>query len=181
MPVSTPVMRSLRAGDLMTRAAAMKAIDEILQVNFKYLYHRRNVINIHTLHLTFRMDSKSHSLQMAFDFQESWCDILCFISPTTLTVGSENYWEALQAVNYANWHTKAAGRFYIDSFGDLAYSLRLNYQLLENEQDVCTKEIEAAIDFFVDLFVPFLNICKGEKRFEDIRQFIDNMYGVLLS
>lgn len=78
----------------MTRGIAMQDVDEILKKDFKYLY-RIQRIDINRLHLTFKMDSKSHSLQMAFTFWEMWCDILCFISPTTLTLCGNNYWEAL--------------------------------------------------------------------------------------
>lgn len=93
----------------MTKSMAMKEIDRILKKDFKYLYKKQN-IDIHTLNLTFQMDSKSHSLQLGFTFQEKWCDILCFISPTILTPRSDNYLEALQIVNHINWNIKSWGR-----------------------------------------------------------------------
>lgn len=132
----------------MTRGIAMQAVDEILIKDFKYLY-RRQRIDINTLHLTFQMDSNSHGLQMAFTFQEMWCDILCFISPTTPTPCSNYYWKALQVVNYINWSIKSWGRYYIDTYGDLAYSLRLDYDVLEEMPYECAKEIECAIDYHI--------------------------------
>ena len=53
----------------MNKVSAMQAIDRILKEDFKYLYIRDR-IDINTLHLTFQMDSKSHSLQMALTFRE---------------------------------------------------------------------------------------------------------------
>ena len=160
----------------MTRGIAMQTVDEILKKDFKYLY-RRQRIDINTLHLTFQMDSNSHGLQMAFTFQEMWCDILCFISPTTPTPCSNYYWKALQVVNYINWSIKSWGRYYIDIYGDLAYSLRLDYDVLEKMPYECAKEIECAIDYYADLFVPLLNICQGKTSFNDTKQFIDDMWG----
>jgi len=130
----------------MTRGIAMQAVDEILKKDFKYLYRRKRR-DINTLHLTFQMDSKSHSLKMAFTFREMWCDIL-------------------------SW-----GRYYIDTYGDLAYSLRLDYDVLEKMPYECAKEIECAIDYYADLFVPLLNVCQGKTSFNDTKQFIDNMWG----
>ncbi|MPM05383.1 hypothetical protein SDC9_51673 [bioreactor metagenome] len=160
----------------MNRVSAMQSIDGVLKNDFKYLYKRHNIEH-HTLHLTFQMDSKSHSLQMCFDFQERWCNILCFISPTILTPCSDNYWEALQTVNYINWNIKSWGRYYIDTYGDLAYSLRLDYDVLDRMPHECAKEIKCAIDYYADLFVPLLNICQGKASFTDTKQFIDDMWG----
>ena len=155
----------------------MQAVTNILQQDFKYLYKKVNT-TIHTLHLTFQMDSKSHCLQMSFDFQERWCDILCFISPTVLTVDSENYWEALQTVNLINWNIKSRGRFYVDDFGDVAYSLRIDYDMLEKSPKMYAKEIECAVDFWSDLFIPMLNICQGKASFAEAKQFIEAMWGM---
>ncbi len=102
----------------MTRAKAMQIVEKLLKKDFKYLCKECR-LKIYTLHLSFLMDSQTHNLQANLDFQENWVDVLCFISPTELTVGSENYWQALQTVNYVNWYTKAAGRFYIDTYGDI--------------------------------------------------------------
>lgn len=160
----------------MTKGIAMQAVDEILKKDFKYLYRRQSVDN-NTLHLTFQMDSKSHSLQMSFDFQERWCNILCFISPTILTPCSDNYWEALQTVNYINLYIKSWGRYYIDTYGDLAYSLRIDYDVLERMPHECAKEIECAIDYYADIFIQLLYICQGKTSFVDTKQCIDDMWG----
>jgi ssRNA-specific RNase YbeY (16S rRNA maturation enzyme) len=82
----------------MIKARAKQAVEDILNRDFKYLCKKQNDNN-HNLHLTFLMDSQTHNLQMSFEFKEKWCDVLCFISPTILKVGSENYLEALLTVN----------------------------------------------------------------------------------
>lgn len=51
----------------MTRAEAMRIVVNILQQDFKYLYKKVNT-TIHTFNLIFQMDSKTHCLQMSFDF-----------------------------------------------------------------------------------------------------------------
>ena len=157
---------------------AMKLIEQMLKKDFKYLYKKEN-IDINTWHFIFLMDSKTHTLQMSFDFCEQWVDILCFISPTILLLDSnENYWEALQTVNYINCNIKSWGRFYIeDSFRDLAYSLRIDYNVLERMPHECIKEIECAIDYYADLFIPLLNVCQGKTSFDNTKLFINDMWG----
>ena len=163
----------------MNRMAARTQIESILKHNFKYIYFQNN-LNINTIHLTFHMDSKSHNLQQTFRFEEKWCDVLCFISPTVLEKDSESYWQALQTINYINWNVKSWGRYYIDEYNDLAYSLRLDYNVLETMPDECTKEIEAAVDYYADLFLPLLKVGQGKATFEDTKEFIDEMWGELL-
>ena len=160
----------------MNRAKAMQTVEELLKKDFKYLC-KKEKLNIFELHLSFQMDSNSHELQSSMDFQENWLNVLTFISPTALKIGSDAYWQALLIVNYVNWYTKSAGRFYIDSYGDLAYSLRINYDFLDKEPHMAIKEIEAAIDYYADLFIPFLDVCLGTKSFNDTKIFIDDMWG----
>ena len=160
----------------MKRVEAMKAMESFLKQDIKYLYKEQR-INLHQMHLSFQMDSNKYNLQANLDFREDWLDVLVFISPTALTIGSDSYWQALQTVNFVNWYTKGAGRFYIDSYGDLAYSIRLQYDFIEREQLMAFKEIEVAIDYYTDLFIPFLNVCIGKSTFEDVKEIIDVMYG----
>lgn len=123
------------------------------------------------------MDSNTHMLQSNINFADNHLDVLTFISPTALQIGSDPYWQALQTVNYVNWFTKSMGRFYIDSNANLAYSLRINYDFLDREPYMAIKEIEIAIDYYTDLFIPFLDVCLGKKTFKDTKQFIDEMWG----
>lgn len=160
----------------MVKARAMTLIEQVLNKNFKYLYKKQN-IDTNSWHLTFLMDSNTHNLQMSFKFYEEWCDILCFISPTVLNSLNDSYWETLQIVNYINWNIKSWGRFYIDSYGDLAYSLRIKYRVLRDMPEECFKEIECALDYYVDLFKPLLNVCQGKVSFEEAKLYIDNLWG----
>lgn len=160
----------------MNRAKAMQSVEELMKNNFKYLCNRGNY-NINTIHLTFQMDCNSHNLQMTLQFEENWCDVLCFISPTVIEIGTESHLQALQIVNYINWNVKAWGRYYIDEFGDIAYSLRLHYNVLEKMPQECAKEIESAVDYYVDLFVPILNLCKDAVSFADTKRKIDETWG----
>jgi len=162
----------------MNRVQAMTAIDEILKHKFKYLCQQQK-LNIQTLHLSFLMDSKTHNIQMTFEFQDNWVDILCFISPTVPIKNTNVYFDVLQTVNYLNWNIKSLGRFYLDTYGDFVYSLRLDYSLLERAEDICIKEIEAVVDYFADIFVLVLNILQGKTSFEYAKNFIDNMWGGL--
>lgn len=159
----------------MHRIEAMKTVESLMKNNFKYLY-KKEKLNIFELHFTFQMDSKTHELQMSMDFQDTWVDILTFISPTALKVGSDEYHEVLRTVNYVNWFTKAYGHFYVDTYGDIAYSLRIKYDFLDVVPQMAIREIEAAVDYYSDLFILLLDICLGKKSFEDAKVFIDEMW-----
>lgn len=159
----------------MNKASAMKVVDVILKNEFKYLNIRQN-ISIDVLHLTFKMDSGTHNLQMTFRFDESYVDILCFVSPRMLTQDDEHYFEALRSINYINLHVKAWGRYYIDNYYDIAYSLRLDYNVLEIMPHECVKEIECAVDYYADLFILLINVCQGKISYEDTKEYIDAMW-----
>lgn len=159
----------------MNRAKAMIVVESMLKKNFSYI-HKRKRVSISEINLSFQMDYKKYGIQSSIKFEEKWIDILTFISPTVLIVGSDSYWQALQTVNFINWHTKTTGRFYIDTYGDLAYSLRIQYDSLEKDPNIALKEIEAAIDLYVDLFNPIMDVCLGKVSYEDVLKHIDSIY-----
>ena len=128
-------------------------------------------------HLTFKMGSV-FSLQMTIEFKERWLDILAFISPSPLH--KRNYSEALQAINHLNSYVKSYGRFYIDSQDDVAYSLRFEYDLLETMPDKAIKEMETAVDFYVDIFMPLVKVCRGKMFAEDFTELVDIMWGEVI-
>lgn len=160
----------------MNRVQAMTTVDHILKHKFKYLYQQQK-LNIRTLHLSFLMDSKTHNIQMTFEFQKKWIDIACFVSPTVFIENANIYFDVLQTINYLNWNINSFGRFYLDTYGDFAYGLRLDYLMLEQAEDICIKEIEAVVDYYADIFVLVLNVLRGETSFEYAKNFIDNMWG----
>lgn len=157
----------------MTRAKAMVFLEQVLQKEFKYL-HERNKINLYMSHLTFKMESV-FSLQMTIEFNEHWMDVLAFISPTPLH--KRNYSKAIVAVNHLNNYVKSWGRFYIDSQDDVAYSLRIGYELLEIASKQVIKELECAVDYYVDVFTPLVKVCRGKMSANDFMEFVDNMWG----
>lgn len=154
----------------------MKLVDTFLKKDFKYMY-KENRLHIHHIHLTFEMDSDRYNLQANLDFQDKWLDVLVFISPSIQRM-AENYWESLQTINYVNWYVKSGGRFYIDSYGDLAYSVRLKYDFLVKEPSMVLREIESAVDYYADLFIVFVNVCEGRATFEETKQVIDDLYNM---
>lgn len=160
----------------MIKLKIMKQVDCLIKRNFKYLYKKEQA-NLMELHYTFKMDSLTHELQAGIQFEDSFADVLVFISPTALIVDSPEYLEAINACNYINWWAKIFGRFYVDEYGDLAYSLRFTYDFIEREPEITVKEIEAAIDFYADLFIPLLDVCLGKKTAKDIEKDINDIWG----
>lgn len=159
----------------MEKIKMMKKVDSLMKKDFKYLYKKEQA-NLTELHYTFKMDSLTHELQAGIQFEDTFADVLAFISPTVLVVDSPEYLETIKACNFINWWTKSFGRFYVDTYGDVAYSLRLKYDFIEREPDLAIKEIEAAIDYYADLFVPLLEVCLGKKKAKDIEKYIDMIW-----
>ena len=160
----------------MNRVRAMKRVKELLHNDFSYIYKEERT-QMNELHLTYKMDSKTHELQTSMMFEESWVDMLTFISPTAVDVDSSEYLEVLKTINFINWSSKSScGRMYIDSYGDIAYSLRFTYLWIENYPEVFIDEYEAAIKYYEDLFAVLLDVAFGRKSSKEAIAFITEMW-----
>ena len=159
----------------MEKIKMMKKLDSLIDRNFKYIFKKEHA-NLSELHYTFKMDSTTHELQAGIQFEDTFADVLVFISLTALNVDSQEYFEAIKACNYINMWIKAFGRFYVDAYGDLAYSLRLSYDFIEREPELAVREIEVAIDYYADLFIPLLDVCLGKMAAKDIEKYVDTIW-----
>lgn len=160
---------------MMNKLQAKTIVKKLLHNHFSYIFTEQ-AIDLLTLHLTFKMDSGTHSLQMSLSFQDNYCDILTFISPTVLKDESA-YIDTLKTVNEINWNTKAFGRFYIDDQNDIAYSLRMNYLFLEEMPDLFLYQITTAVKYYEDLFCLIIEVASGKKSYEYCRDFLNKMWG----
>ncbi len=162
----------------MTRARAMKIMQELLTKSFGYIYTLAKT-QINEMHLCFQMGAMKYELQSSIIFQADWIDILTFISPTAVKVDSAAYMELLQTVNYINWLAKSTtGRMYIDSAGDLAYSQRFTYYWLDKYPDIVIHEYESAILYYEDLFTLLIEVAENKKIFEEVRDYIDQIWNL---
>ena len=160
----------------MNRVRAMKRVNELLHNDFGYIYKIERT-KINELHLTYKMDSKTHGLQTSMMFEEAWVDILTFISPTAVDVNSSEYLEVMKTINFINWSSKSAcGRMYVDAYGDIVYSLRFTYLWIDNYPDVFINEYESAIKYYEDLFVVLLDVAFGHKSSKEAMEFITVMW-----
>lgn len=82
----------------------------------------------------------------------------------------------LKIVNHINWNVKGIGRFYLDDYGDLAYSIRIQYEVLENITNFATTEIELAIDLYSDLLKIIYDVSSHKTDFKEGRRGIDLMW-----
>jgi len=114
---------------------------------------------------------------MTFAFNDSFVDLLCFVSPRVLNRKDNCYLETHKLVNCINWNVKSWGRYYIDDYYDLAYSLRLDYNVLETIPHECAKEIECSVDYYADLFIPIINVCKDKASYKETKEYIDAIWG----
>ncbi len=162
----------------MNRTKAMTAMQRMLDKNFKYLYTPAKT-QINEIHLIFKMDSRKYELQSSMLFEENWVDILTFISPIAVKVGSREYMEVLETVNVINWASKSTtGRMYLDDVGDIAYSLRFTYEWLDKYPEIVIREYESAIQYYEDLFTLLIEVAEGKKNYDEARSFIEMMWNL---
>lgn len=159
------------------RIKAKKQVKTMLHHQFKYIFVE-NAIDLNTIHLTFQMDSKSHNLQMTLRFTDKYCDILCFISPRVLSEKYESYFDVIKTINTINCYIKSAGRFYVDDYNDIAYSLRIGYDVLETMPNMFLAELETLIQYYEDLFILILDVSSGKKTYCECKEFINEIWGL---
>ncbi len=162
----------------MNRTKAMAAMQYLLKNQFKYLYVSDKT-HIYEQHLCFKMDSIKYDLQSSMMFEEKWVDILTFVSPTAVKVGSLEYMETLKTVNFINWCSKSStGRMYLDDVGDIAFAQRFKYEWLEKYPEIVIHEYEAAIQYYEDLFTLLIEVAEGKKNYTQAREFIEMMWNL---
>ena len=88
----------------------------------------------------------------------------------------EYYDETLYTINTINTYVKAFGRFYVDDYNDIAYSLRLPYTMIEERPIETIWEIQGAVKYYEDVFCILLDVAQGKKTFEDCKEFIEKMW-----
>ncbi len=155
------------------RNEAKKRLTYLLHTDLNYIFEEV-WITPYKLHMTFKMDDPKYDLQMTLDFYNDFVDVLAFINPTVLT--AENYEKALKTVNYINHYVKAEGRFYIDEYKDIVYSLRLPNSMIENTPVAAIHEIHGAIYYFEDVFHLLIAVATGKKSYDECHDFIDKMW-----
>lgn len=79
-------------------------------------------------------------------------------------------------INYINWNTKGIGRFYIDDNKDIAYSLRIKYEMIEKMPKLSLQEIEFAIDLYSDILKIIFDISNNKMGYKDGKKEIDFMW-----
>ena len=159
----------------MNRAKAIRVMHHLLTDEFKYIYESTKS-RINEIHLFFDMDSK-YELQSSMMFENSWVDILTFISPTAVNARSAAYMEVLKTVNFINWSSKSAtGRMYLDNAGDIVISQRFVYDWLDKYPEIVIKEYESSIQYFEDLFTLLIDVAENRKSFKEAAEHMELMW-----
>lgn len=148
---------------------------KLLLKRLKYIY-REDSINLLEMHLSFRIDL-FYELQTSMTFEESYVDILTFVSPIILEPESETYYRVIELVNYIQWYIKGFGRMYVDNEGNIAYSLRFKYSFLESNSEMVLDEYQTCIDYYSDLFTIIHDVAKRKIDVDDGMKLIDEIWG----
>lgn len=156
----------------MNKAKALDLMNSQFK-NFKYIY-KKELLKIDLWHFTFNMDLGLPKIQMTLEFSEKYLDILAF--PHPVIVNDENFGGLFRIINYINWNIKGIGRFYIDDNKDIAYSLRIKYEMLEKMPKLSLQEIEFAIDLYSDILKILFDISNNKMSYEDGKKEIDFMW-----
>ena len=150
---------------------AMTFMNNLFKNTFKYILTKRHV-KLDYWNCMFKVEYLRHEIQMTFNFEDSYVDILLF--PHPIIFKSEHKVEALKIVNYINHNIKTGGRFYVDDdYLDIAYSLRFQYNELDIMPQECVRKLECAVEYYMDIFKPLYQVCQGIKTYEEGREYID--------
>ena len=170
--LSNKTNSSLKA-PIRNRIEAKKRLTYLLHTDLNYIFDEV-WITPYKLHMTFKMDDNKYDLQITLDFYNDFVDVLAFINPTVLI--DDYYEETLKTVNnHINHYVKAEGRFYIDEYKDIVYSLRLPNSMIENTPVAAIHEIHGAIYYFEDVFQLLIAVATGKKSYDECHDFIAQM------
>lgn len=140
------------------------------------LTYIKDCINLLEMHLSFRLDL-FYELQTSMTFEETYVDILTFVSPIIIEPESETYYRVIELVNYIQWYIKSFGRMYVDAEGNIAYSLRFKCTFLESNPEIVIDEYQTCIDYYSDLFSIIHDVAKRKIDVDDGMKLIDEMWG----
>lgn len=151
------------------KAKAMRQVKKYMQ-NFKYIY-KKELLEIDLWHFTFQMDAGLPEIQMTIEFDEGFLDVLAF--PHPIIANDNNLYNLLRTINNINWNLKSLGRLYIDDYSDLAYSLRIKYNVLEKIGERLLEEVEFSIDIYYDLLKIIFDVSQDKISYEAAKNEID--------
>lgn len=115
------------------------------------------------------------SLQLSLKIEEQ--SIFCLVFPDPIMVNSKNKLEIINFINHVNWLTLAFGHFYVDSYNDIAYAIRIPKYLIVNNTEEVRKEIfEIPIKYFSDIQLPLLKLSSGQWDLSTAIKYIDELY-----
>ncbi|MFC6292262.1 hypothetical protein BHU61_00415 [Macrococcus epidermidis] len=113
-------------------------------------------------------------IQTNIQFHEKYLDLLMF--PTPCIVTDEKVEDIKLFLNYVNRIIKSFGRFYLDEYNDIAYSLRIPYDFFNNNKERMMNElIDTPISFYMDInqilvaiLIDLINVEEAEKKLNEV-------------
>jgi len=156
----------------MNKIKALRLMQNKIK-DLKYIY-KKGILKMDLWHLTFEMDLGLPEIQMSIEFTDHYLDILAF--PHPVIVNDKNFDSLVKIINYINWDVKGVGRFYVDDNKDIAYSLRIKYEMLDKLTVFSLKEIEFAIDLYSDVLKILFDISTNKMSYEEGKKEIRLMW-----
>ena len=156
----------------MNKVKALRLMQNQLK-DLKYIY-KKEILAMDLWHFVFEMDLGLPEIQMSIEFTDNYVDILVFPHPVIVT--GENFDSLVRVINYINWNIKGIGRLYVDDHNDIAYSIRIKYEMLEKLTDLSLREIELAIDIYSDVLKILFDISTNKMDYEAGKEEIRLMW-----
>lgn len=124
-------------------------------------------------HLFYNLEK--FNLQISISIEDEWVDYLMF--PSLRMINSQNKIELIKLINYVNWFVSAFGHFYIDSYDDIAYKVRLpKYFIMEYTEKAGQEFFDVPIDFFRTIQIPLIMISEGTWNSNIAIKFTDEIF-----
>ncbi|WP_414047660.1 hypothetical protein ACMGE7_01930 [Macrococcus equi] len=127
-----------------------------------------------SIDIIYEISPRFAKIQANIQFREQYLDLLMFPTPTIVT--DEKSVNIKLFLNYVNRIMKSFGKFYLDEYNDIAYSLRIPYDVFENNKEKMMDElISIPLSFYTDIhqlllriLLDLMSVEQAEKKYNEM-------------
>lgn len=163
---------------------AMREVKRMVAENYKYSHMQHyntkgQVIDyqkLNMVHYSFKSETPLKEIQVTFEFQETFFDMLAFPHPVIVT--EKFLRETIDFINYVNSIIKV-GRLYVDTeYLDIAFSVRVPYDIFEAfETKGIDLSLNSALCFYHDLGYILYAVVTGEMSADEGKISVNRING----
>lgn len=137
--------------------------------------NKENVISFNRCNYNIAIELDYISLQLALKIEND--TLSCLVFPNPIIVNDKNREEFIKFINHLNWLTLALGHFYVDTYNDIAYAIKIPSYIIRNNFEKIEEELfRIPINYYIDSQIPLMKLSMGEWSSDVAIKFIDELY-----